>query len=151
MVNQRYAVQGERGFTLVELLVVILILGIVSGMTVLAVGGARRTSTVQACTTDWQSFDSAIKAYGTDHLVPSSGAPDYSGLATNPLQLLVDGHYLTNIAVSDPLRYSQAVTITPDGSGYEIRISNAQGGNVSTLTESSAPAAASAACSAAVA
>lgn len=150
MVTRNDQQSRERGFTLVELLVVVLILGIVSGMAVIAVGGVRRTSTVQACTTDWQTFDSALKAYGTDHLVPATGLPDYSGLTSNPLQVLATNRYLSNTTVADPRRYSQTVSITGGGTGYAIQISNAQGGSATTLTDTSAPTAASAACSTAI-
>lgn len=143
---------SDTGFTLIEMLVVVLILGIVSSMAVFAIGGARRTSAVQACNTDWQTFDSALKAYGVDHLLPATGQPDYSGLSTNALQVLATGDpkYLANTAVADPSKYAISVTVTGGGSGYSLQISNRTGGNATTLTETATPSMAGTACSTAV-
>ena len=140
----------DQGFTLVEMLVVILILGVISSISIIAIGGVRRTSTVQACSTDWQTFDTALKTYGLDHLSPTSGLPDYSGLSSNALQVLATGDpkYLSNPSVSDPNRYQMSVSAT--ASGYTIQVSNRLGGNATALTDAATPAMAATACSTAV-
>lgn len=140
------------GFTLIELLVVVAILGVLSSIAVTAIGGARRSSTVQACTTDWQTFDTAIKAYGLDHLSPSTSLPDYSGLATSPLTTLSAGptRYLSNPNVADPSRYALTIAVIGGGSQYTVTVSDPSGVRGTTLTDTATNATAAAACQAAV-
>jgi general secretion pathway protein G len=54
---------GEAGFTLVELLVVIVILGVLAGIVVFAVGGISNKSTRAACNSDVNSVQTAEEAY----------------------------------------------------------------------------------------
>jgi type II secretion system protein G len=53
----------EKGFTLVELLVVIVILGILAAVVVFAVGGSTTDAKDSACKAEWNSVGSAIEAY----------------------------------------------------------------------------------------
>jgi prepilin-type N-terminal cleavage/methylation domain-containing protein len=150
VVTISHPLRRDGGFTLVEMLSVVLILGLLSGIAVVAVSGAQRSSTVKACETDWRSVDSAIKAYGTDHLIAQSGQPDYSGLATNPMQALASAHYLFSTEPSAPNRYAQSVSVTGGGSGYSILISATDGNRATTLTELSTSTDAATACSTAI-
>ena len=54
---------GEAGFTLVELLVVIVILGVLAGIVVFAVGGVSNKSTRAACNSDVNTVQTAEEAY----------------------------------------------------------------------------------------
>src|SRR5882724_341607 len=54
---------GEAGFTLVELLVVIVILGVLAGIVVFAVGGITNNSTKSACSSDVATAQAAEDAY----------------------------------------------------------------------------------------
>jgi prepilin-type N-terminal cleavage/methylation domain-containing protein len=60
----------ERGFTLVELLIVIVIMGILAGIVVFAVGNLTQSATQNACKTEGDTFNTAIQAYKaeTSHL-----------------------------------------------------------------------------------
>jgi general secretion pathway protein G len=54
---------GESGFTLVELLVVIVILGVLAGIVVFAVGGITNNSTKSACQSDVATLQTAEDTY----------------------------------------------------------------------------------------
>jgi general secretion pathway protein G len=53
----------DDGFTLVELLVVIVILGVLAGIVVFAVGGITNNSTKSACSSDVATIQAAEDAY----------------------------------------------------------------------------------------
>jgi general secretion pathway protein G len=54
--------EGEGGFTLVELLVVIVILGVLAGVVVFAVGGVSNKSVKAACNSDVATIQTAEEA-----------------------------------------------------------------------------------------
>src|SRR6201985_780044 len=54
---------GEAGFTLVELLVVIVILGILAAVVVFAVGGSTDKAQTNACAAEKSTVSAAVEAY----------------------------------------------------------------------------------------
>jgi prepilin-type N-terminal cleavage/methylation domain-containing protein len=67
--------EGEAGFTLVELLVVIVILGVLAAIVVFAVGGISNKSKSAACNSDVATVQTAEEAYYAQNnvYVPISG------------------------------------------------------------------------------
>jgi general secretion pathway protein G len=82
-----------KGFTLVELLVVIVILGILAAVVVFAVSGITDTAADNACQSEVRTVRTAVEAYKADNEL-STGA----GIDTDTLVGTGDGKYLT----SDP-------------------------------------------------
>jgi prepilin-type N-terminal cleavage/methylation domain-containing protein len=74
---------GEAGFTLVELLVVIVILGVLAGIVVFAVGGVSNKSTKAACNADVATVQAAEEAYAGQSA--TQAYTDIPGLVTAKL------------------------------------------------------------------
>ena len=61
--RRRGTKRGQRGFTLVELLVVVLILGVLAAVVVFSVGGITNRGKNSACVTEVREVRTAIEAY----------------------------------------------------------------------------------------
>ncbi len=76
----------DKGFTLVELLIVIVILGILAAVTVFAVRGITDKGQENSCATEQRAIETAFEAYyaanGTDAASMAALVPSY--LKTNP-------------------------------------------------------------------
>jgi general secretion pathway protein G len=55
--------RSEEGFTLIELMIVIVILGVLAGIVIFAVGGITDNGNVAACKSDVKTLEVAIEAY----------------------------------------------------------------------------------------
>jgi general secretion pathway protein G len=78
--HDRDRTMWERGFTLVELLVVIVILGILAAVVVFAVGGTTENAQKSACKAERNTVESAVEAYNARTGQYPSGVGDL----TNP-------------------------------------------------------------------
>ena len=70
----------EKGFTLVELLIVIVILGILAGIVVFAVGNLTSNAKSNACATEKSTIVTADEAYKAQN--PTIGYTDTAGLVS---------------------------------------------------------------------
>jgi prepilin-type N-terminal cleavage/methylation domain-containing protein len=61
--NRRRAAAADKGFSLIELLIVIAILGILAVVVVLSVGGTTTSAKAKACTADLKTLQIAAEAY----------------------------------------------------------------------------------------
>jgi prepilin-type N-terminal cleavage/methylation domain-containing protein len=62
-VGSRRASGDDHGFTLLELLIVLVILGVMAAIVVFAVGGMDQASAVTACRSDYKTVETALGAY----------------------------------------------------------------------------------------
>lgn len=86
--------RDERGFTLVELLIVVTILGFLAGVVTTTVLNASSQATLSACQTEFQTvqiaMDVMIAAQGVSSVTPSAGKTKFwdvnpTGAGTEPL------------------------------------------------------------------
>jgi general secretion pathway protein G len=119
---------GEGGFTLVELLIVIVILGILAAIVVLAIGGLSTKSKLAACNADGKTIEVAEDAY---YASPSPNGGDNTNY-TNVAGLLGAG-----LLKSDPNAKSNRITVTGGAGTYDIK--GVAGSDCASMTELSYP------------
>jgi prepilin-type N-terminal cleavage/methylation domain-containing protein len=74
----------QKGFTLVELLVVIVILGILAAVVVFAVGGSTDKAKTNSCKAEKNTVESAVEAYrASTGALPPNGVSDLVVGASN--------------------------------------------------------------------
>jgi general secretion pathway protein G len=66
----------DKGFTLVELLIVIVILGILATVTVFAVRGITQNASENSCDVEKRTIETAIEAFYADNNVPPANSAD---------------------------------------------------------------------------
>ncbi len=104
--------QGEAGFTLVELLVVIVILGILAAIVVFAIGGVKDRGAQSTCKADTRALEAAEEAYFGSR---SPGAYVAQGKVVAPGDL-VEGGFLHG----PPTLHTVTIGGTPVGSSYTV-------------------------------
>jgi prepilin-type N-terminal cleavage/methylation domain-containing protein len=101
--DTRRSLRHEEGFTLVELLIVIVVLGILASVVLFAVGNARNDAESSACQTDYRVLQTAYEA----NVARFDEGADEAGLVAN--DFLREESDLYNVTA--------AGVITPTGVG----------------------------------
>ncbi len=104
----------DHGFTLVELLIVIVILGILATVTVFAVRGITDKGTKSACDADKKTIETAVEAYFAQY-----GGSSIAHSGTANVTTVTGGPVVMTPAVADPIGAAQASPawtrgVTPD-------------------------------------
>ena len=114
---------GQGGFTLVELLIVIVILGILAAIVVLAIGGLQGTAKNANCNAGTKTIESAEDAYFAQHNAYGTQDDLWSGGAT-----------ATKLLKSDP---NGTFVVTTTGPTYHI--TGAAGGDCAAMAAVDGP------------
>ena len=81
---RRHKSNKDAGFTLIEMLIVVVVLGILSGIAVFAVQSLTGTSVQAACKSDYKTVEVAVEAYKAQlGIYPTQGQDGISGTATD--------------------------------------------------------------------
>ena len=90
--------QEDNGFTLIEILIVIVVLGVLAAIVVFALGGFTTQSARSACRTDAKTVDVAVSAFRTQH--PDTSQVTESGLSTGSEAMLQSWPASTSYVIS---------------------------------------------------
>ncbi|MEN9989227.1 MAG: hypothetical protein RL508_206 [Actinomycetota bacterium] len=81
--------RNDAGFSLIEMLITVVILGILTSIVFVAVGGATRNAAIKSCTTDWNTVNVASNGWINDNLTTTwSGSTDLYSNASGTLPQL---------------------------------------------------------------
>src|SRR6478752_1705833 len=106
----------EGGFTLIELMIVIVILGILAGIVVFAVGGITDRGTSAACKTDVSTIETGVEAYyAKTGGYPADLVPSLTDPAGQTQFLKWDSSFTGTTSAAGP-----AGGMTRQGQGYTI-------------------------------
>jgi prepilin-type N-terminal cleavage/methylation domain-containing protein len=117
----------EEGFTLIELMIVIVILGILAGIVLFAVGGITDRGTSAACKTDQSTISTAVQAYVAKHGTnPNDLVPTLTDPAGGDQFLKWDDSFVKagNVATTGP---TDGPAMQRNGVGYVILYDQASG------------------------
>lgn len=123
---RKYSVQ-ENGFTLIEMLIVLVVMGIILSIAVLGFSGADKSATLKACQTDLLSVKAALKSFSNDYpdvapgTLPLSNTDLYSKSAGTLANLgymspLIDNR--NKYVISMPSVLGANPTVTTTNSAY---------------------------------
>ena len=101
----------EAGFTLVELLIVIIILGILAGIVVFAVGNLTDSSQKSACATEAQTFVTAYNAFVAANPGVKPGSGSGTTLRDSVIADLTNVSY-NSVAVAHPTEAAKGPFLT---------------------------------------
>jgi prepilin-type N-terminal cleavage/methylation domain-containing protein len=150
----RRADSGEDGFTLIEVVIVVAVLGILSAIALLAVGNLSGNTSKASCQTAFRSVQDAIEAYKSEMGGYPNGVGGTAGLpatdsdlstvnaagatAGSGSELLVKGDTSPNTVLSAATSGPWLKTLPVSSGHYSIGVSNDGTGTVSVYSKSGA-------------
>jgi general secretion pathway protein G len=115
----------EEGFTLIELMIVIVILGVLAGIVLFAVGGITDRGTSAACKTDVSTIETGVEAYfAKTGVYPSNLVPSLTDPAGGTQFLKWDPAFTGSTSATGPASSAR------QGQGYNIVYQGAATGAV---------------------
>lgn len=119
---------NERGFTLIEVLIVIIVLGILAAIVVLGVGSTKRTAAASACNAAVKSVELSAEVYNTRiHHYPDVQADVYGPAALLKSWPVSDGYSLVYV----PIGYSAGPPVV-HASGFTVHVLDGDGASVAS-------------------
>ena len=115
--------EAERGFTLIELMIVVAIIAILAGILIPNFVNARSQAQTAACESNLRAIATALELYYADNQV----YPTASGAAVQPTLLTANGIAYLNNTPKDPAAQSATAT-------YTLTTVNAAGGSAAGYT-----------------
>jgi prepilin-type N-terminal cleavage/methylation domain-containing protein len=111
----------DKGFTLVELLIVIVILGILATVTVFAVRGITDQGKASTCKADSKTLQTAYEAYVAQYggasipvspaAIPASASPGYTANGATPEDTLVNAGFIRSASANWVLAADGVLTV----------------------------------------
>jgi len=115
----------EEGFTLIELMIVIVILGVLAGIVLFAVGGITDRGTSAACKTDVSTIETGVEAYfAKTGVYPPDLVPSLTNPAGTTQFLKWDPAFTGSTSATGPASSAR------QGQGYNIVYQGAATGAV---------------------
>lgn len=108
----------DTGFTLVELLIVIVILGILATVTVFAVRGITDQGQTSACAADQKTLETAAEAYFAQEggtAIPTDSDATTTAIGATPEETLVAAGFLRDVSPNWEVSAAGALTATTGG------------------------------------
>ena len=103
------------GFTLVELIVVVVIIGVLAAITIFGIRGARESSVVAACRADANTFLKAIESYKLREGAYPNNLGIGGSFSSNEVQIMIAAGYLRKNLLFASSEYTYSVTIGSSG------------------------------------
>lgn len=135
----RWWVSDPDGFTLVELLVTIAIIGVLAGVAVLSLNSSQSSSARQACRTSYQAVLLAVTGYKSDTstALPIAAAPGISQVES----VTALAPYMNMDLLKSNSKYFklglQSVPVKVNASGYLVTVTNGANQLIGTSTTTS--------------